>query len=283
MKASSRTHDARAPHQAHAGRHRRGYARGRATLAGVEEPLGGGGLTDVVRLGDTVRRATGPWTPAVHALLRHLESVGFDAAPRVLGTDDRGREILTYVRGVGPSWSDAELEATARLVRAYHDATESFVPPEDADWQVMVGAPQEGDVICHNDLSPWNTIYRDGEPVAIVDWDLAAPGPRLWDVAWAVYRYVPLFDDDTCRRLEIQIPAREQRLRLFCDCYGLDDRSALLTTVCARLDALIASAREWGEAGQPGWRDVWQTTRGAQWRTGRAYVESNAARWQLAL
>jgi aminoglycoside phosphotransferase (APT) family kinase protein len=209
--------------------------------------------------------------------------VGFGGAPRVLGIDDRGREILTYVRGAGPRWTDAELEATARLVRAYHDATESFVPPADANWQVMVDAPGQGDVICHNDLSPWNTIYRDEAPVAIIDWDLAAPGPRLWDVAWAVYRYVPLFDDESCTRLEIPIPARERRLGLFCDSYGLDDRTALLTTVCARLDALIATARQWGEAGMPGWSDVWQTTRGEQWRKGRAYVEANAERWRRAL
>src|SRR5215208_3533307 len=108
----------------------------------MEEPLAGGGLTPVARLGDTVRRATGPWTPAVHALLRHLEAVGFAGAPRVLGIDDRGREILTYVPGGGSSWSDEELAEAARLVRGYHDATASFAPPEDAEWQVMVGAPR---------------------------------------------------------------------------------------------------------------------------------------------
>jgi len=249
----------------------------------VEEPLAGGGLTEVVRVGDTVRRATGAWTPAVHALLRHLQQVGFDGAPRVLGLDDRGREILTYVSGDGASWSDGELEAAARLVRAFHDATASFVPPPDAEWQFMVGAPRAGDVVCHNDLSPWNTIYRDGTPAALVDWDLAAPGPRLWDVAWAVYRYVPLFDDETCRRLEIPVPAAAHRLRLFCDAYGLDERTALLETVCARLDALIASAREWGQGGRPGWRDVWRDTGGAQWRAGRAFVEARAAEWERNL
>jgi hypothetical protein len=54
----------------------------------------------VVRVGDTVRRPAGPWTPAVHALLDHLHQVGFEGAPRALGVDERGREILTFVPGV---------------------------------------------------------------------------------------------------------------------------------------------------------------------------------------
>jgi len=249
----------------------------------VEEPLGGGGLTPVVRVGNTVRRATGPWTPAVHALLRHLEEVAFSGAPRVVGFDDQGREIVTYVPGGGSSWTGEELVATARLVREYHDAAASFEQPAGAAWQVMVGAPRGGDVICHNDLSPWNTIYTDGRPVAFVDWDLAAPGRRLWDVAWAVYRYVPLFDDETCARLEVPIPDRASRLRLFCDAYGLPDRSRLLETVCERLDVLIDTAPEWGIAGRPGWRDLWRDTKGAQWRSGRDYVAARAATWSRAL
>jgi hypothetical protein len=61
------------------------------------------GLTEVERVGDTIRRGTGPWTPAVHALLRHLEAVGFDAAPRVLGFDEQGREVLAPSGGSGPA------------------------------------------------------------------------------------------------------------------------------------------------------------------------------------
>lgn len=38
-----------------------------------EQILGGDARSPVVRIGDTVRRPSGAWTPAVHALLRHLE------------------------------------------------------------------------------------------------------------------------------------------------------------------------------------------------------------------
>ena len=61
----------------------------------MEQVLEGGNTSVVVRVGDTVRRTAGHWTPAVHALLDHLESVGFDAAPRALGTDEQGREVLS--------------------------------------------------------------------------------------------------------------------------------------------------------------------------------------------
>lgn len=67
------------------------------------EPLPGsnGQPTATVRHGDTILRPAGPWTPAVHALLRHLEEVGFPASPRVVGDgyDGQGREVLTYIEG----------------------------------------------------------------------------------------------------------------------------------------------------------------------------------------
>src|SRR5918998_3351245 len=100
-----------------------------------EEPLAGGNVSAVSRVGDTVRRGTGPWTPAVHALLRHLEGVGFDGAPRVLGTDELGREVLSYVPGDTPDRASPEavtgrvLEGVGRLLRRYHEAARGFELP----------------------------------------------------------------------------------------------------------------------------------------------------------
>lgn len=247
------------------------------------EPLGGGGLTPVVRIGDTVRRPTGCWTPAVHALLRHLEATGFPGAPRVLGFDQTGREILTYVEGGDATHSDDELAACARLVHAYHEAAASFAAPARAHWQSMVGAPADGDVICHNDLSPANTVYDEDGPRAFIDWDLAAPAPRLWDIAYAVYRFVPLYDDASCDRLGVPVRPRGPRIRLFCDAYGLVDRAQLFATVVARLTSLVETARAWGAAGVPGWADVWRDTGGRQWLASRAFVEANRDAWAREL
>lgn len=103
-----------------------------------EVPLSGGDVTEgVVRIGDTVRRAIGFNAGLVHGLLGHLESVGFAGAPRFLGVDAAGREVLTFVEGEvagrpRPAWvaDERRLVSVARLVRACDDAAASCVLPE---------------------------------------------------------------------------------------------------------------------------------------------------------
>ena len=239
-------------------------------MTGQPQPvrLAGGNVAPVYRVGDTVRRATGPWTPAVHALLRHLESAGYDAAPRVLGIDDEGREILSYVAGYVPYapdispviWSEDALVAAARLIRAYHDAASSFTAHIGAQWRRCPGAPRDGEIVCHNDLAPWNTVYREGLPVTFIDWDLAAPAPRLWDVAYAAWRFVPLYYNGVPGiGGDPDVPAYGRRLRLFCDAYGLGDRSRLLETIEQRQQVMFDTVRVWGEAGVPGFKEMWAT------------------------
>jgi aminoglycoside phosphotransferase len=188
-------------------------ARQRATIGrmgvGGEEPLAGGWLTaGVVRVGDTVRRPTGPHSPAVHALLRHLEAVGFDGAPRLLGIDDDGREVLSYVPGAvrldaaRACWPDAALREAVRLLRAVHDATVAVAPP---------GA----DVVCHGDPGPWNVVWRDDRAVALIDFDEIHPGRRRDDLGDAAWKHLnlgsPVADD----------PEQERRLALFAEAAGL--------------------------------------------------------------
>src|SRR5512141_2994815 len=109
--------------------------------------LPGGNVGAVVRVGDTVRRPTGPWTPAVHELLRHLERVGFAYSPRVLGVDEHGREILTYIEGETAvthpwpewAWADPTLVDVAAILREYHDAVADFRPRDDRIWRFGAG------------------------------------------------------------------------------------------------------------------------------------------------
>jgi aminoglycoside phosphotransferase (APT) family kinase protein len=109
--------------------------------------------------------------------------------------------------------------------------------------------------VCHNDLAPYNTIYRDGQPVALIDWDVAAPAPPLWDVAHAVWRFV----DITNYADSVDVPTLAARTRLFCDAYGLANRSSLLDTVLARQHALHATIRELARAGDPAFAAMWGT------------------------
>jgi Phosphotransferase enzyme family len=185
---------------------------------------------EVVRLGDRVYRPGGWWTPAVHALLRHLEATGFRYAPRVLGTDDRGREVLSYIPGESGrlGWAavvpEAGLARFARLLREYHDAVRPFVPPPEALWAFGEGAPSPGEVICHGDFGPWNVVYREGRPVGILDWDFAGPGPALDDVAYALEYVTPFRDDATAMRWLAydRPPDRRRRLEVFATAYGLE-------------------------------------------------------------
>jgi hypothetical protein len=156
-------------------------------LGPEEIALHGGSMTAVWRVGETVRRATGRWTPAVHALLDHLEGAGFDGAPRALGIDTAGREILTFLSGAS-DWpkNDGAVLAVGRLLRRYHDAVATFVPAPGMPWRIdrPLGP---GEIVCHNDLQPANTVFRDGEPVAFIDWDLADPAPALFDLLSALH------------------------------------------------------------------------------------------------
>jgi len=160
----------------------------------------------VVRLGDTVRRPTYPWSPAVHALLGHLKDAGFPYSPRVLGIDKEDREILTYLDGQSGrhGWAnvvnDAGLVTVARLLRDYHDAVAGFRPPKGLSWFTGETGLGDDELICHGDFGPWNIVWRDERPVGILDWDYARPANRLHDVAYALEYIAPFRDDAECLR-----------------------------------------------------------------------------------
>lgn len=190
----------------------------------MDEVALGGNLSASVRIGNTVHRRAGPWTPAVHALLAHLQRVGF-AAPEALGMDEQGRAVLAFMPGDVhggwpdplPSWmfeDEATLIAAARLLRRYHDALEGFTPPPDARWRCV--APGSHDIICHNDWSPSNALFHGHVPVAMLDWDSAGPGSRAWDVAGSAYWWVPL----NPRVTPPSLSDKASRFARFCDTYG---------------------------------------------------------------
>jgi Ser/Thr protein kinase RdoA (MazF antagonist) len=199
-------------------------ARQRAVDA--EELLVGGNVhAAVTRVGTTVRRPTGTWTPAVHALLRHLEDVGFDAAPRVLGIDEQGREILTYAPGIAmglsttdPLATDENLSRVAALMAQLHRAVATFESPPGARWHDFAVDPRGGPTVLHNDFAPWNIVI-DADDWTIIDWDMAAPGQLDWEIAYGLHTCIPLWSDSGRSDREIV-----HRLRVFADGYGLNHR-----------------------------------------------------------
>jgi Ser/Thr protein kinase RdoA (MazF antagonist) len=209
------------------------------TAAEDEQLLVGGRSTSgVTRVGHTVRRPMGPWSPTVHALLRHLAAAGFDESPRVMGIDDAGREVLTFLEGevaADPAWQPGSpaywpewlrrmetVAAHGRLVRRLHEAAASFTTQDDR-WREHQGRQGSDELVSHGDLGPWNVAYRDGLPTGIIDWDHIEPITPVVDFGLAAWNFVPLGDD--------RFPDAPRRLRRFCDAYGLTDADTVLIAV----------------------------------------------------
>lgn len=180
------------------------------------EPLAGGNVGTVTRIGDTVRRPTGPWTPAVHALLKHLTAAGLLGVPRVHGIDARGRESLAFLPGEvidvdTDLLSEARLANLGRWLRAMHEAAAGFNHPGPWRW-FGTDAPE---LVSHNDVAPYNVAF-DGDRVSgVFDWDFAGPSTATNDLGHTAWTAIPLF-----RPIPTDLAA--QRLRIFADGYGTE-------------------------------------------------------------
>ncbi len=204
-------------------------------------------MTDeVVRVGDTVRRPAGIWTPAVHRLLDTLDRAGVGGVPRVVGLDSLGREVLTFIDGSVSDgtepwlWQPSVLVDAARLLRRVHDASAGLAT-DAGPWRSPARRPAE--VVCHNDVAPYNLVFREGAVAGLIDFDYASPGPRVWDLAYLAYRLVP-YAEDAGPRAPTE-GARARRLAQLIDAYGFDvTADGLRATMVARLDVLAAFSEE---------------------------------------
>jgi hypothetical protein len=208
----------------------------------VEVPLTGGRITPgVVRVGDTVRRPATSASPFTVSLLRHLEHSGFAGAPRYLGRDHAGRDVLSYLPGCVPTrfqpWSDAQVAAAGALARAMHEATRG---------SDLAGQHR---VVCHHDLGPNNAVFQDEMPIAFIDFDMAAPGSPLEDVGYMAWLWCSSSKDGAP-------PADVQafQVRVLADAYGLagPERAVL---VDAMLERQARNVRFWAEV-QAGFQAV---------------------------
>ena len=246
-----------------------------------EIALEGGDTAPVVRVGETVRRRAGPWTPTIHALLVHLRNCGFQYCPEPLGFDDKGREVLTYIQGEAgryplPSWmwDEKVLVAVAKLLRLYHDATVGFLQPADARWQLASHGTAE--VICHNDFAPYNLIFSNRRPVDVIDFDMASPGPRLWDFAYTAYRLIPLTSPDNPDTPSYDTRLAHDRLRLFARSYGLiSSAQAVLEMAEQRLADWVLFIESRATAGDEAQQRVLARGDVALYESDRAYIKKH--------
>ncbi len=245
-----------------------------------ETPLPGGDVTEgVVRVGDTVRRPMGPHSELVHRLLGQLEEADVDCAPRFQGIDEQGREVLSWIEGEvagrpWPGWvADPErASSVARLLRRLDDALIDIGLPDDTavrSW--LSGAPEPvgpvSSFLGHRDVTPENTVFRDGKAVALVDFDLTSPSSRVDEVVnlllwWAGW----MAPED--RNAVFQDVDPGERGRLLIDAYGLSDEERDWVVPVA----ISAAQQSWhwmkhrAEDQGGGWAQMWDEGMGDQIR-----------------
>jgi hypothetical protein len=254
----------------------------------MEEPLLGGNThQQIVRVGSTVRRPTGRWTPGVHALLSHLEHAGYDGAPRVQGVDPQGREVLDYIDGevvhphhrhlIEPSEALAQVAAT---IRGFHDAVSGFVAGERFAWSDRGSDPSgAAEILCHNDLAPWNLIHATDGRWVFIDWDLAAPGRLSWDLSFALLSLVPLMPTDAPDDQRVA-----ERLAIFADAYGPGNVPAdVLSVAVERCDREADLIFRLGKAGDPPYDRLLREGHGEIWSSAATHIAARVPTWQPAL
>lgn len=210
--------------------------------------LKGGRKNTIMSIGNRVHRPAGPWSNQVHSLLIDLRKQNFLKAPEPFGFDDKGNEIVSLIQGEVSNYplsvnaaSNEALISAAKLLRDYHHASQNFLTThvtDDSKWQLPCRSPRE--VICHGDFAPYNVVLDGKKAIGIIDFDTCHPGPRGWDVAYALYRWSPFMNPknkDGFGTLEEQIT----RARLFCDAYGLPENSRRMmpSLMIERLQALV--------------------------------------------
>jgi hypothetical protein len=240
----------------------------------VEQQLDGGiaNAGQVVRVGSHVLRPSSPHSRSIHAFLRAVRHAGFAGAPSPIGIDHDGRERLVYIHGEVPlspypDWSQADtaLASVARLLRGLHDAARGF-DPQAHSWVDSLADPVGGTLVCHNDVSPDNVVFRNGIAVALLDFEFAAPGRPEYDLAHLARLCVPIEDEFDEARLGWRPADRPARLRLVADAYGLDrnGRAGLLTAMDDAIARVEAAVRRSVAAGDQNAVAMWNRTGGGE-------------------
>jgi Ser/Thr protein kinase RdoA (MazF antagonist) len=244
-----------------------------------EQVLEGGNVSGlVVKIGDTVRKPSTAATPSVAAFLTFLHEEGYSGSPQHFGLDEQGRQSLEYISGqlaYGDTSPDLEdLAEIGKLVRQLHDLAARFPSPPNALWDVPI-RPDREELICHNDLGPWNLV-RSGDRWVFIDWDNAGPSSRLWDLAYTLIT-IPHAESNifTLRERDERVVRRSQALLRG---YGpsQQQREALPAMMVRRAQAaadfLVASAK----AGIQPWTRMYEQGHATFWSAVADFTQRNS-------
>lgn len=232
----------------------------------------------------------------IHGFLQYLEEKGFYQVPRFLGIDEKNREILSYVPGttfteypplpVLGSEKQVICEIAA-LLRKYHDATLDYEIKKEDIWVLPYKGNLVKEVICHNDFAPYNVTFSGKHPVGIIDFDSATPGPRIWDIAYAMYRFIPLgreiFEPEK-QEYRIYDPLRDADFRkegiaLFFQAYGMERPEDFFEQVTMRIEYLIDTMEEGIQAGNEAFIRMKEEGHIAFYQEEIKFIQKNALNW----
>lgn len=210
-----------------------------------QEELSGGRAGKIYRQAESVIRPANHWTRDVHQFLNFLHECGADFVPKPVRINDN-TEIISFMPGEVFNYplpehllKDSMLVSAAKLLLRLHSYSEKYVSTLTTHEKWMLPAITPVEVLCHGDFAPYNVTIMDGEAVGIIDFDTLHPGPKMWDIAYAIYRWVPFKNPnnpDSYGSLQEQI----RRTKLFLDTYGVntEDRHTFVEVLLKRLERL---------------------------------------------
>ncbi|WP_454191275.1 phosphotransferase [Paenibacillus sp. Marseille-Q7038] len=256
-----------------------------------EEELTGGNVSKVYRAGNSVRRELHPESSRIHKLLQHLEKKGFHYAPRFLGIDELGREVLSFIEGEAGNypvkeymWSNDALTGISKMLRLYHDSVQDY--PFDPSWEAIDHTPGPFEVICHNDFAIYNIIFSNGMPIGIIDYDVAGPGPRLWDIAYTLYTCVPLsrfYLSETGEQVPYDRVKHadkiKQRISLFLESYGTEINRDILDMVVLRLEGLCKTITRRAKQGEVAFQKMIDEGHLEHYQSDITFIQEHGKEW----
>lgn len=242
-----------------------------------------GGRDGIYREGNYVFRPAEFWTEHVHLYLKYLHSEGFNKVPFPFGIDNDGIEKISYVEGnvyneLLPEEvkSDETLISFCILIKQFHDIGEKYIEnlTGKEKWMLPVRTPIE--TMCHGDLAPYNVTVNGKKTIGIIDFDTLHPGPRMWDISYSLYRWIPLMSPDNPENFGNE-DDKHRRLDLFIRTYGLNDKDnkKIIKYVIQRLEYLISFMEIEAENGNITFRQHIEDGHLTQYRRDLNYIESN--------
>lgn len=246
----------------------------------------------VVRQGGSVIRPSNPYSQSIHMFLLALHDNGFSGTSKPISIDPDGRERLEYMDGdvpvpPYPEWvqTDESLTSIALLLRQYHDAA-AVIDCSGCEWSMELADPVGGKIVCHNDVCLENVIFQEGKAIGLIDFDFAAPGRPVYDLAQFARMCVPMDAPENAVRLGWNSVDHSKRLRLISDSYGLSqsERLTFLEIIAISMSGIGSFVQRRLDAGDENFIQMWEDMGGSERFTiRRDWFDRNKVSFQKAL